>query len=549
MDFSKYSGETLDLIRQLEEDQRTLNPDILKHAKRLKKIAEETSDELLLGFVFYRIADANYSLEISYSKFREALGESIVHFMRAGEVEMLARAYNFVGMDAALKGLYDVAYHYYMTALRTCADGDYPYVMSIINSNIAQLYQSLGDYERSRKVYHKAEKLIRNATANQDDIYYVHNLVNDIYGEGIICIILGDAAGAQKNLKRIDTILKRAGTRETEITKIAVMLFRTMTTLLNGDDAAFRVRLKEVLDEAKSFHQIFDFIDDIALFCNFLLERDMLEPVRVILDSIYDRVHESKVIRMQKILTDIEISYHEKKKDEKQIMRFLRRQHELVIKQEQEQAAIYLSSIELINAMEEVRREQLIVRKENEILQVQAMTDTLTGIPNRLAMNKFLEAAFERAYRSRKSVCIEILDIDRFKEYNDTYGHQEGDRCLRRVAGELSMIALEEGVYCARYGGDEFVMIYEDKTDEEVLRYAKTLETRVAALNIKHENSQVAPHVTISQGLCNAVPTKKNKIWDFLTEADNALYEVKVRNQKKKVADSSELKTIPKQFK
>jgi diguanylate cyclase (GGDEF)-like protein len=86
-------------------------------------------------------------------------------------------------------------------------------------------------------------------------------------------------------------------------------------------------------------------------------------------------------------------------------------------------------------------------------------------------------------------------------------------------------------IFCARYGGDEFVVIYEGMTDEEVLAQAEQLRTSILEMKIPHSSSPVAPYVTISQGIRNSVPVKENRLWDFLFAADNALYHVKGTNK------------------
>ena len=117
-----------------------------------------------------------------------------------------------------------------------------------------------------------------------------------------------------------------------------------------------------------------------------------------------------------------------------------------------------------------------------------------------------------------------MVDLDFFKQYNDCYGHQKGDECLKLVAEEIRKLCLKyPGIYAARYGGDEFVLIYENMTDEEILIYAKELAENVIALNLQHSGEE-GGIVTISQGIRNSVPLKKNRVWDYTFAADTALY-------------------------
>lgn len=89
----------------------------------------------------------------------------------------------------------------------------------------------------------------------------------------------------------------------------------------------------------------------------------------------------------------------------------------------------------------------------------------------------------------------------------------------------------DENIFCARYGGDEFIIIYYGKTDEEALDLAKELRGRMLGLKLEHKDSQVSDYVTVSQGICNSIPKYQNRMWDYLYAADKALYRVKKKRK------------------
>jgi diguanylate cyclase (GGDEF)-like protein len=166
------------------------------------------------------------------------------------------------------------------------------------------------------------------------------------------------------------------------------------------------------------------------------------------------------------------------------------------------------------------------MQEENKLLQEKSERDPLTKLPNREKINEYTEVAFENAYHNGTNLGVEIFDIDFFKQYNDTYGHQAGDKCLKKIAQLLHSL-MEQGIFCARYGGDEFIIIYENKSDDEIKAIAEQLRQRVMELNITHTNSTISPVVTISQGIRNSVPKDGNKIWDYFYIADMSMYHVK----------------------
>jgi len=159
--------------------------------------------------------------------------------------------------------------------------------------------------------------------------------------------------------------------------------------------------------------------------------------------------------------------------------------------------------------------------------------DPLTGIYNRRFLEDSLKRITNSLNRSGDVLSVMMIDIDYFKKYNDTYGHSEGDACLKKVAEALSETLLRPDDFAARYGGEEFTVVL-PYTDENGARYVaeKILES-VRELNIPHEKNEAADHVTISVGLttCNAEYTQDGGA--FIKQADKALYSSKQngRNQ------------------
>lgn len=168
-----------------------------------------------------------------------------------------------------------------------------------------------------------------------------------------------------------------------------------------------------------------------------------------------------------------------------------------------------------------------MVEIENRMLQQKSETDALTGLANRFRLNEYSEESFQRALDKQHYFAVEILDIDFFKQYNDNYGHQQGDICIRRIAAAIKSMERHGDVFCARYGGDEFILIYEGYSKDQVYALAEELKQNIMELDIKHEFSQVASAVTISQGICCDIPKEENKVWDYLHTADIMLYKGK----------------------
>ena len=163
-----------------------------------------------------------------------------------------------------------------------------------------------------------------------------------------------------------------------------------------------------------------------------------------------------------------------------------------------------------------------------EMLQRQSVIDVLTGIPNRRSFSETILREFRRARREHMPLSVIMCDIDRFKDYNDTYGHAAGDECLMKVAKAIEKTLSRAGDFCARYGGEEFVIILPNMHSNGALNVAEKIRKNVQALGIVHERSSPLKIVTLSLGV--ATMGKEGMIMsdeDLIRHADEALYKAK----------------------
>lgn len=167
------------------------------------------------------------------------------------------------------------------------------------------------------------------------------------------------------------------------------------------------------------------------------------------------------------------------------------------------------------------------LKEANQTLHRLSTLDGLTGIANRRHFDEFLELEWKRAIRDVTPISLVIIDIDFFKAYNDTYGHQAGDDCLKQVANSLKDISKRPSDLVARYGGEEFVVLL-TKTDTDGAAFlADKMRANVEALGVAHLRSQVTDRVTISLGVATIVPNQSSSSAELVAVADQALYQAK----------------------
>ncbi len=172
---------------------------------------------------------------------------------------------------------------------------------------------------------------------------------------------------------------------------------------------------------------------------------------------------------------------------------------------------------------ERKRMEDQLLRLSNE--------DGLTQIANRRCFDQQLQKEWHRALRDHLPLTICMIDIDYFKRYNDTYGHLEGDCCLRQVAVNLQGQVKRPADLVARYGGEEFVALLPNTDNQGGPLMAEHFRQHIENLNIPHSDSPIANRVTISVGVATTIPDKDATIASLLTMADQALYEAKEKGR------------------
>ncbi len=175
----------------------------------------------------------------------------------------------------------------------------------------------------------------------------------------------------------------------------------------------------------------------------------------------------------------------------------------------------------------------LTLKAQSDLLRQWVYTDGLTGVCNRRYFDERLADEWGRAQRNNTALSVVLIDIDFFKRYNDRYGHQAGDECLRRVAATLRASMQRPGDLIARYGGEEFVCLLPLTSLEGGLHLARLLGQNLFDQHMAHADSSVAPVVTASLGVCSVNGVCEVTADTLLRAADAQLYLAKSlgRNQ------------------
>ena len=176
-------------------------------------------------------------------------------------------------------------------------------------------------------------------------------------------------------------------------------------------------------------------------------------------------------------------------------------------------------------------RNQLTLKSQSDLLRSIALLDGLTGVANRRKFEQTLPVSWLQCCREQQPLTIILLDIDFFKLFNDTYGHTEGDACLRKVAQTIQDTVNRPYDLVARYGGEEFVCVLPNTDLTGGTYVAQQIVDSIIALKITHEKSHISDYVTLSAGVATIVPVRNKDDKILIEAADKQLYLSKERGR------------------
>ncbi len=177
----------------------------------------------------------------------------------------------------------------------------------------------------------------------------------------------------------------------------------------------------------------------------------------------------------------------------------------------------------MFDISERKKTEQKLMDLQKELEHL-SFKDGLTGVANRRMFDSVMELEWLNAKRHRQPLSLIMIDIDYFKQYNDHYGHLQGDDCLKRVSQALDEAATRSRDFIARFGGEEFVLVLPDSDAESAATVAERCRKAIFKLQIPHAKSEVSQLLTISLGVGSVVPGPNDELMDFIETVDKRLY-------------------------
>ncbi len=519
MEFDEYNEVVRAWMNEVLRN-RGVNAELtLKYCADIEQYGEKLNDVKLLGFAFYYRGETYYVLN-NVDEFFRAVTKAVPYLDQSKQWAMVARAYNMMAITSLNRGNAPIAMDYYLTGLSYCKKYQLREEENIIRLNLGNLYLYNGQYAEAQKYFEYVLRYLKKSQESED-YYSLMSCITVNIGK---CYLLGEKT--ERVQECLDYVDRECVSHLQKPERLNVLCFKAHYYHAVGRISMRDACMEEIHEQVNADMAIMDVFDDFYELCELLLKCEAEDMFWDILNVLEELTKNAKIINLQRRIISLKIKYYRTHHDNAGYLQATGLYYELSEIMEKENRQMIANMLSVRNSLErsnELRRE---VEQANARLQEKSETDPLTNLANRYRLNEYSAQAFERALCGGKQFAVEILDIDYFKEYNDNYGHQAGDACIVAIAEEL-MRMQNDRIFCARYGGDEFVIIYEGLTSREVFAQAENLRERILARSIEHAYSKALPVVTISQGICHDTPGEENRAADFLHVADDMLYRVK----------------------
>lgn len=487
--------------------------------QKLLEYAAETNSDGLFGVSYYYFAEYYWQKD-DLEHTMHCLTECTKYFRMAEMYELLARTYNMMGAVSDLQNNRVVALNYYYSGLQYAEKYRYTYVRAMVESNIGFILMRMKRYQEALERY---ESAVRCYKQSENESFRNYNLSMCMASCGFCHMDLLEPQKALNQLEQIHRLQEQYPEDRYPMLNLSIFEAECQAFLGNKEIVyQWLERIMEMVEKETSLVNLMDNMVELAALLNRI-------GASAIQEKLFSLLEEKGLDSQAAMFLDLYPYKSEclwKQGRTQEYVDYTCKYFHIYEQFQQNSRQVIIKIMELREKLRTVEKEQRDIAADNEKLASIALYDSMTNLPNRTFLNEHLAEKFEEAQTQQRILGVEIMDIDYFKQYNDTYGHLLGDSCLEAVAGVLKEME-SSSIFCARYGGDEFVIVYNHMTIEEIRNAAAEIQKKVRGLSILHETSACDRMVTVSQGVFAGVPRESNREWDFSSMADVTLYKAK----------------------
>lgn len=434
-------------------------------------------------------------------------------------IEEYIKAINILGVICAAMGNESIALDYHLKGLEYASKYQLKHLLVLFYNNIGSRYQDLGEHKIAIDYFLKAVDSLEDVAhpQNNDDwklVVYLNLMVS--YME------LAEYDKAQYYLESLEPFWQN---EKDKIHFYTVLIAKCQLFWLIGKKEYIYDNLDLVMSCSQNDKNSSDYPQVMEKMCKlFLWMKEYSKWEQIIFTfQKYVENQESENTHLQLVLAEMWVTYYKETNQyqayEKACVKYVEWSQKYKKIQNEER----LTAISIKIKLQEKEMERINAEKKSNM-------DELTELWNRYCMNEDIGKMMERALKTNNKMIIGLLDIDCFKQHNDTYGHLKGDTCLKKVADILKQ-SVEGYGKAYRFGGDEFVLLLESNKKESVELVAKRIKEKLEEEKIENKDSFIMPIISISQGYSIFMPKKGDTYNTALEYADKVLYKVKQRGR------------------
>ena len=473
------------------------------YRKEKEELAIEYINEGREAFKNNRLNDAILLTQNAINLFKE------IH-----NYEKLVLSLNLMGVTYGVIGNETSAMDYFLEGLSYAVDYHFYDYTCLFYNNIGSRYQQLNCHERAIEYFLRSEAALEasNIEADTHAVWFFITFLNlaNSYNE-LHCYEL-----SEKYLDKASQYLKNDIYDNYRYTFLIVQC-RLYWCI--GKKDFVRAHLNQLMESGEHNKNTSDYIQDMLTLCNLLKDMEEYENWKKLIFCISNYIEKQNSVYLFLLVTEMWMNYC------KTVGNITSYQEACITYVELYQKQKTIMDLEKAAAID-IKIELREKENERKLAEQKANNDSLTGLGNRHLMEKEILAAIKTAVAKKLPITIGILDIDCFKQLNDTYGHIQGDKCLKTVASILKTAVSEWG-HVYRFGGDEFIILLETSDYASIESIAQNIQTLLHEANFENINSTVIPELTMSQGYACFVPSRGEAVKKAIRHADIILYEVK----------------------
>lgn len=493
--------------------------------RQLILLGNEFQAEEAAAFGEYYLGEAYFNSG-QIEKIMEHATKALLYYGGGFNPMMEARIYNCLGVACSGRREHQMAVKYYLEALDITKKNDLRQLETSVKNNLGVIYLELGEFEQA--LIHFQENYI----------YYLEHPENSDFRD--FWVVLSNKADVYCQMKQYDDAvacmeeLDREAEKhgQTEVLQKDLLHAALLARIYYGKQEKtlgeyYVDQVFTLTNQGANSGEAYEDYDQLA---DILIREGDRERAQAIIDLLFQTAQCMDSVNLSVRAVERIVQYYRWIGDNTHLLSVYEMYYELSVKRERALSRERAEGIKTQISMKEIEEKRQREAEEREQMRLLSEQDSLTGFLNRYSLNKLCQKYYEKMKKELKNYGFIFVDVDFFKQYNDTYGHLAGDSCLRRIAGILQRHT-DKDVLLARYGGDEFFAIVLNKDENYIRELIYSWIKGMHGENIIHETSFCSDRVSLTFGAVNMVPDDESTVLDMIQYADEALYHAKKRKK------------------